>query len=421
MQQLRTAWLVSAWLVTMAVCVACGKSPVVPVVMDTPTGGAADTRGGPAGMVSGPPLAGMLGAGAGASLQGAAGISAAGSSALTQAGAGAGPQPSAAGVAAAGASGANASDEADAGEPDGEDAGVAACSDCCADGYPRGMVSSTTRAIQHFTPSPADVAVCPDGAAYITLDGQDEIWRVPSSGPAALYAAVSGVQPAGIACDERGRLFVAAFSLRTGSAVRAPAILLIEKAGAKPRALPQPSAAWPLSTPNGVAFAPGLGVYVTDTLGGVIARSHEDATGTWHTSVVASNVLGVNGIAYDPGAHKLYVSNSLSSEVSAYAVGKDGALSQRTVLWTARSGALDGLAVDEHGQVYVANYGEGPVLRIPEAREVARVAQPASLAFRGGTLFVVDYHLAEPTVEGGLYAVELGVCGAELFVSRPPS
>jgi hypothetical protein len=34
------------------------------------------------------------------------------------------------------------------------------------------------------------------------------------------------------------------------------------------------------------------------------------------------------------------------------------------------------------------------------------------LAFRGGALLVVDYHLGELTREGGLYTVDLGVCGA---------
>jgi hypothetical protein len=68
--------------------------------------------------------------------------------------------------------------------------------------------------------------------------------------------------------------------------------------------------------------------------------------------------------------------------------------------------------VDELGRAYVAGYGQGDVMRLPEGMVVAHVANPASLAFRGSRLLVVDYHLGEPTREGGLYAIDLGVCGA---------
>jgi len=51
-------------------------------------------------------------------------------------------------------------------------------------------------------------------------------------------------------------------------------------------------------------------------------------------------------------------------------------------------------------------------LTLPEAALIANVANPASLALRGGTLLVVDYHLGEPAREGGLYAVQQGACGA---------
>jgi hypothetical protein len=57
-------------------------------------------------------------------------------------------------------------------------------------------------------------------------------------------------------------------------------------------------------------------------------------------------------------------------------------------------------------------------LRVPDEMLVAMVKNPSSLAFRGGSLLVVDYHLNQPTVEGGLYSAELGRCGAELFGRR---
>jgi sugar lactone lactonase YvrE len=108
----------------------------------------------------------------------------------------------------------------------------------------------------------------------------------------------------------------------------------------------------------------------------------------------------------------------VTQEVTSFSVAADGSLSKPAREWTAPGFAqLDGMVVDERGRAYVAAYGQGAVLRLPEATLIANVANPASLAFRGGTLLVVDYHLGEPTREGGLYGVELGACAAPLQLS----
>jgi hypothetical protein len=73
---------------------------------------------------------------------------------------------------------------------------------------------------------------------------------------------------------------------------------------------------------------------------------------------------------------------------------------------------LDGIAVDENGGLYVANYTGGTILKLPDAVEVARTTNPASLAFRGTTLLFTDYRLTDPSAEGGLHAIDLGICGA---------
>ncbi|HKP60381.1 MAG TPA: SMP-30/gluconolactonase/LRE family protein [Polyangiales bacterium] len=295
-----------------------------------------------------------------------------------------------------------------------DDAGApAGCSDCCPDGFARGTAAAASRLRQlaAFTPSPADVATCPDGSVFVTLDGPDQVWRIPESGPPVAYADVTGVQPAGIACDERGRLFVIAFSLRANSPFKTPGVLLVEGELAAPRLLPQPRGG-SFTTPNGIAAASGIGLYATDTLGGAVVLIRE-VNGTFESTIAARNMLGVNGVAYDGAARKLYVSNSVSQEVTSFAVSADGALSKPSVEWTATGfEQLDGMVVDELGRAYVAGWGGGDVHRLSDQKVVASVAKPASLAFRGGTLLVVDYHLGEPTREGGLYAVDLGACGA---------
>ena len=292
----------------------------------------------------------------------------------------------------------------------------------CEDGLPRGERGEASPELTtwaRFTPSPADVTVCPNGDAFLTLDGPDEIWRVPPP-PAEpqRYASVRGVQPAGIACDERGRLFVAGFAVRAQSSYAAPTLLLVDEEQ-QALALPQPRFS-SFATPNGVAFVPGCGIFTSDTLGGLLVRTYETRPGRFQSEVQARGLLGINGIAYDPNKRRLYVSNSLTQEVVYYAVDDRCRLARRfKPYWSGNTfGAfLDGLAVDALGDVYVASYTPGPVLHLPDGESVATLDNPASLAFRGGTLLMVDYHLNQPALEGGLFAVALGRCGADLFAA----
>lgn len=293
------------------------------------------------------------------------------------------------------------------------------CTDCCPDGHPRDTTHAAMRSVATFTPSPTDIAICSDGTIYLTLDGPDEIWRIPASEKGEHYASVAGVQPAGMACDAQGRLFVAALALRTKTSYAAPGVLLVTGKDAPPIMLPSPPEG-SLGAPNGVAFVPGAGIYVTDMLGGQIVRVFE-MNGEFESRAVASNVLGVNGIAYDPTSRKLVVSNSLSQEVSSLLVAQDGSLGPPQLEWTSRetSPMLDGVTIDEHGMIYVANYQLGTVVRLPNQDVMAKVTNPAGLAFRGSDLFIVDYHLNEPSLEGALYVVSTDSCGAYLFGSSP--
>jgi sugar lactone lactonase YvrE len=293
------------------------------------------------------------------------------------------------------------------------------CTDCCPDGHARDTTHSAMRSVAAFTPSPTDIAICPDGNVYLTLDGPDEIWRIPASEKGEHFASVTGVQPAGMACDAQGRLFVAALALRTKTSYAAPGVLMITGKDAKPIMLPSPPSG-SLGAPNGVAFVPGAGIYVTDMLGGQIVRVFE-MDGKFVSRAAASNLLGVNGIAYDPASRKLVVSNSLSQAVSSLLVGQDGSLASPKVEWTSRetSPMLDGVTIDEHGMIYVANYQLGTVVRLPNQEVMAKVTNPAGLAFRGNDLLIVDYHLNEPSLEGALYNVSTDSCGAYLFGSNP--
>jgi len=263
--------------------------------------------------------------------------------------------------------------------------------------------------------SPEGVTVCPSGAVFLTSeDGQ--IWRSTLDGNApSRWASLPDRQPAGITCDERERLFVAIYGVRSGSGKAG--VMRIDAPDQPAVELALPSEASPLSSYNGVLAIPGLGVYATDSGAGWIVLLRETSRGDVSAEVVARDILIANGLAYDPARRTLYVASSLGMTVYSYQVSTDGTLTQPAVVASRNRALFDGVAVDERGRVYAADYKRGAVLRLADSQLMAELTHPASFAFRGGTLLVTDYHLNQPALEGGLYAIELGACGA-LTLSR---
>ena len=293
------------------------------------------------------------------------------------------------------------------------DAGSAAegGSELCPDGFPRGEPALRPRKIASMTPSPEGVTVCPNGDVFVARDPSGEVWRVGLDGQQALWASLGDRRPAGISCDERGRLFVATFTTKSGRQASLGPVM-ISGQGSPALELPQPTAAEPLSGLNGIVAVPGIGVYASDTSNNNIVLWRESPDGTFSARVVASDIALANGLAYAPSTRALYVNASGSWQLLQYTVGEDGALSGRRDLPVPFMLFMDGVAVDEKGDLYVADWLGGSVMRVSTRRSVLRIANPASLAFRGGTLFVTDYKLGDAQAEGALHAIDLGVCGA---------
>lgn len=284
-----------------------------------------------------------------------------------------------------------------------------ACTDCCADGLARGSADPVVRQVAPFTPSPEGVAVCPGGAVFVALGGNGQIWRVPESGAAELWTTLPGRQPAGLSCDDQGRLLVADWGA-DGASEPAAVVLLRDRADSGVT-LPADVGGAPLEDLNGVLAVAGVGVFASDSARGIVAGFVE-RDGAWTASVAASDLPGANGLAYDATSRTLYVALTYAKRVVALAVATDGTLSAPHDAWTG-TGATDlpdGVTVDAQGELYVAKYAAGAVVRASDGVVVATVPNPASLAFRGGTLLVTDYKLQAERA-GGLYAVALGVCG----------
>lgn len=297
----------------------------------------------------------------------------------------------------------------------------------CPDGFARGAFQLQTRLVRALTPGPEGVGVCPDGA--VLASAGEVLWRVALDGgtPTSL-ATMPGRSLEMIQCDAAGRIFVADISpmfdmLALRSRRFDPAVIMLA---------PDAGAAVPLKAPaneradltgfNGLLAIPKLGLYASDMMAGVIVHYRERAPGVFEPSVVARELVGANGIAYDAKRNLLYVAVTgmvlTRDRVVAFDVGSDGTLGGMHEVWSsAELHGTDGLAIDEQGVLYRADQLHGAVVRMSDDRVIARVPNPASLAFRGGTLYISDFKMLgalQNGGEGGVYAVDLGVCAGEL-------
>ncbi|HEX6245124.1 MAG TPA: SMP-30/gluconolactonase/LRE family protein [Polyangiales bacterium] len=325
--------------------------------------------------------------------------------------------------------------DADASRPEYDaapsDAGGGADTDLCADGFPRGKPGGATRLVHKLNPGPEGVGVCPNGD--VLASAGEVLWRVPPQRgtPPERLATWEGRSLESIVCDAKGRIFVAdispMFALFSLQEPRFPPALMLLEAGAKePRALVAPSARdIELTGFNGLLEIQGLGFYTTDMMAGLIVRYKESPAGTFDAEFVARDLPGANGLAYDPKRRVLYLVQTgmvlTPDRVLAIEMNADGTLGVRRQIWSSSAlNGSDGLAIDENGVLYRADQLKGEVVRMRDEKVVAKVPNPASLAFRGGTLFISDFKMLgalQNGGEGGVYAVDLGVCGgATAFV-----
>ena len=300
----------------------------------------------------------------------------------------------------------------------------------CPDGFLRGTADKVTRRLAVLDPSPEGVGACANGDVF--AGAGEQLWRIPLDGKAPEpFAKLPGRSLEGIVCDDRGRIFVAdiaAYNAILGGTEPAlpPAVLMLEGDGhGEPVALVVQDPPVQLTGYNGLLWIPDRGIYTTDMGAGVIVRFEETASGGFEGSVLQDGLPGANGLAYDPRTKTLYVvltglineTGIADSSVESFPLHDDGTLGPRTTFWTSPNwlDGADGLAIDEEGVLYRANQLSGTVSRMSDEAVVARVPNPASVAFRGGTLLITDFKLLGALQgPGGVYAVDLGVCGGPL-------
>jgi sugar lactone lactonase YvrE len=278
------------------------------------------------------------------------------------------------------------------------------------------------RLIASMNPGPEGVGVCPNGEVF--AGAGEVLWRIPLDGSAPeRFTTLPGRSLESIACDADGRIFVADIAASVAyflgqTPEKPPAVVMVQRKDDPGTELIGPVNDATLSGFNGLLELPGLGFYATDMFAGLVVRFVETAPGQFVSSIVKDAVPGANGIAYDPNRGLLYITQTgLWGDpdlVVSMPMHDDGSLGPTTTLWSSNDGdGVDGLAIDDDGVVYRANQAAGTVTRMTDETVIAMPPNPASLAFRGGTMLMTDfkvYGVLQNGGEGGVYAIDLGVC-----------
>ena len=218
---------------------------------------------------------------------------------------------------------------------------------------------------------------------YVANDSQNVIDRVDSAGTVSTFAALpANTQPAGIAFDQGGNLYVAD---QVGSR-----ILQINPAGA---VNPTPYATLPANQGlTGLAFDRSGNLYAANAINNQVSRISPAGA----VSVFAT-LPAPNGLAFD-AAGNLYAADFTTSQISR--ISSSGTVSLFATLPT--NSRPDGLAFDASGNLYAATDSTSQIFSINPAGLVSLFATlpansgPVGLAFdRLGNLYAADSNTSQ--------------------------
>lgn len=142
--------------------------------------------------------------------------------------------------------------------------------------------------------------------------------------------------------------------------------------------------------PNGGAYATIFGAYdgASPSPGELIGKVLYLAPGSTQWKEVAADLNYANGVGVSPDGRTLYVSQTVSGSILKFAINADGSLSHRSnfalldslVPRRSRSPWLgpDSLKVDSRGDVYVAQFFGGKVLKLSSQGKLLHVFKIAA-------------------------------------------
>lgn len=253
-----------------------------------------------------------------------------------------------------------------------------------------------------------------EDALYFGDISGDAIYRLKL--PDQLETLLQPAQhPDGLALDPDGEVVVAGFASRT----------LWKLEGGEMKTLADTYQGKKLNSPDDLVVRSDGTIYFTDPTFGIDGSQglpsamaelntqgvfRLDASGELHMDDMSQGEP--NGIALSPDEKTLYVSYTIASEIDAFDVADDGALSEKRVFASSVLGA-DSMTVDAAGDVYVATIG-GFAVFAPDGSMLGTVSVPqatSNISFGGPdqrTLFITarDFLVTFGIGKGTLYRID---------------
>jgi sugar lactone lactonase YvrE len=259
---------------------------------------------------------------------------------------------------------------------------------------------------------PEGVTVDKAGNVFVSLSPLGELVKFrPGSTSPEPFGAVPGLMPGdfgllGLAVDAPGNVYGGVISAN-------PDARGVWKFDRKTGAGERFAGTEAIILPNAVAFDDRGTLYATDTIGGAVWRIPKGgAAELWIAdpllagdgSVGFGFPIGANGIAVRHNT--VYVGVSEKATIVTIPILPDGAAGQIQVERHLPGVAIDGIALDVHGNIYIANVLSSSIVRANTDGSVETLATaadgldaPSSLAFGTGkgdrqSLYVVNFSVA---------------------------
>jgi len=282
-------------------------------------------------------------------------------------------------------------------------------------------------------PFPEGLAVTPDGTLYVSLVAfapASEILVLTPNGQTVDSIPVSA-GPGGItdlvgeAFDGHGNLFVADFAdaLVAGSCACNGRVLRITPDG------DIATVASGFGFPNGLVFDASGNLYITDSFAGEISElTPSGALSVFVDSDLlrapegANPPVGANGILFTRDGRTMLVANTQAGTIVRIPIEEDGSAGAPSILASNLLGA-DGIAIDVKGNIYVAVNFQNEIAMLTPGGKLLAVFQgtgdnalrnPASLSFLGRRLFITDLAAFIPGATPGLSVMTAPFPGASL-------
>jgi gluconolactonase len=194
-----------------------------------------------------------------------------------------------------------------------------------------------------------------DGVLYaVNYEREGTIGRVLPDGTADVFVELpEGSVGNGIVLDADGTLLVADYTahrvLRLGVEDRSVTVVATE-----PR----------MHQPNDIAIGPDRRVYASDpdwaNDAGQLWRVDRDGS----TTLLETGMGTTNGIEVSPDGRRLYVNETVQRRVWCYDLHDDGSVSGKRLLVSFPDFAMDGMRCDVAGNLWIARWGKGTVVRV---------------------------------------------------------